>query len=1342
MRRALKWIGWTVAVASGLVVLLVAVVLVGANTRVGRDLIVSQMPKLTGGAIEIAGLSGRFPVALRLDRMEIRDKDGAWLTIEDLALDWHPLRLLTRKADIERLAAERVAVARLPISSQTEQPKPTATSSYSLPISVQLGTLRIARLELAAPVAGSPAALALDGSAHVVSLEQADASLAIQRLDGPGTYALQARIDPSALRVRLTASEPAQGPLSGLAGLPELGALSVDATLDGPRDAIGTRLSVEAGSLRATAGGTVDLVREAADLTVSARSPAMNPRPNLAWQSVALDAHVSGPFTTPRASGTLDITSLSASGAAIRQLAARVGGDGAGQVTLHMQAEGIRVPGRNPNLLAAGAITLDASARMDAPERPVDFTIKHPLIDAEGRAQTARQMRADVVLRLPDLGPLAAAAGTDIRGRTALNIGVAQQDGTTTVMVDGALAVTGGMAPLPGLIGDDGTLGVSVSFRGQDVAVSRLALDGKTLSLSAEGGLHDDKVELSWRTALSDLAVLAPAVAGRLTSQGRVAGPKDDLAVTADLSGDVASRGRAPGPITAKLAAEHLPNVPLGELTAQGQFEGSPIDLAITLQTDQAGAAHVDIGRAEWKSAHAKGALTLPKGARFPVGQLDLRMTQLADLRSLTGHPLSGSVAAGLETIERDGHQTARLQAEVHDAGLAGSASVGRVILNAAVTDPNGKPTVKAKLTADTVSASGMTGSAKLELAGPEDALAVRLAAAVQDLRGAPLDLTGAATVNAPAEQVTLSALQADWKDQALRLLSPARIGFRNAVTVDRLRLGIQEGTLEVSGRASPTLDLAVAVRNVTPELARVVEPSVDADGVLRADAKLTGTTAWPTGTVRLEATGVRMRTGPGRTLPPADLVATADLAGDDAQIDTRLTAGQLTRVTVTGRAPIRASGVLDLRTNGTLDLALLDPIMSASGRRVRGRMALNAGVAGSLSAPRVNGTAQLTGGEVQDFAQGAHISDIAALVQADGDTIRITQFTGRGGDGTIGLTGTVGIRAPGLPVNLRLTANDAKPLAGDRLEVTLSGDLTLQGEMAEQLQLGGTVQISRAEIRIPEHMPAGVAVLEVRNPGEAPPPPPAPPPNIALNLTIAAPNEIFVRGRGMFAEVGGTVHVRGTAAKPEPDGGFQMIRGTISLAGTTLTFTKGEVSFTGGALTDPSIDFVATSSNGSITANLEVTGSASDPKITLFSTPELPQDEVLAQLLFKSSTSSLTPFQVAEIAAALAELTGVTSSAGNPLDSIRRGLGLDTLSVGGTTSGPTLEAGRYVTPRVFVGAKQGTSGTSTQGLVQVDITKGLKLQGTAGTGTNTNPGATPDESAGSSIGLKYQFEY
>ena len=43
-------------------------------------------------------------------------------------------------------------------------------------------------------------------------------------------------------------------------------------------------------------------------------------------------------------------------------------------------------------------------------------------------------------------------------------------------------------------------------------------------------------------------------------------------------------------------------------------------------------------------------------------------------------------------------------------------------------------------------------------------------------------------------------------------------------------------------------------------------------------------------------------------------------------------------------------------------------------------------------------------------------------------------------------------------------------------------------------------------------------------------------------------------------------------------------------------------------------------------------------------STPELPQDEVLAQLLFHRSSASLSPFQLAAIAGSLAELSGATS--------------------------------------------------------------------------------------------------
>ena len=78
-------------------------------------------------------------------------------------------------------------------------------------------------------------------------------------------------------------------------------------------------------------------------------------------------------------------------------------------------------------------MVLDATARLDAPDRPVDFTLQHPLLQAKGTAQTAGALAAHVALTLPDLAPVAAAGGTDVHGNTALTLDVARQGATTTV---------------------------------------------------------------------------------------------------------------------------------------------------------------------------------------------------------------------------------------------------------------------------------------------------------------------------------------------------------------------------------------------------------------------------------------------------------------------------------------------------------------------------------------------------------------------------------------------------------------------------------------------------------------------------------------------------------------------------------------------------------------------------------------------------------------------------------------------------------------------------------------------------------------------------------------------
>ena len=114
---------------------------------------------------------------------------------------------------------------------------------------------------------------------------------------------------------------------------------------------------------------------------------------------------------------------------------------------------------------------------------------------------------------------------------------------------------------------------------------------------------------------------------------------------------------------------------------------------------------------------------------------------------------------------------------------------------------------------------------------------------------------------------------------------------------------------------------------------------------------------------------------------------------------------------------------------------------------------------------------------------------------------------------------------------------------------------------------------------------------------------------------------------------------------------------------------------------------------------------------------PPLPQDEVLAHLLFGSGVGKLGALEVAQIAAGLATLTGAGGGIGDPLDKVRQGLGLDRLAVrNGANGNPALEAGRYIAPGVYLGARQGSSGGS-QASVQVDIAKGLKLEATAGAG-------------------------
>lgn len=1331
MRIVLKVLGWLAAVLILVPVFAVLAAILLLNIDPGRRLAERLAGQLTAGQVEISGLSGRFPDALRLAHAELRDNKGAWLTIDDVALDWSPLALLHREAQVDLLQAGLIRLPRLPQPSTTPPPTPANDAPFSLPVRVSVDALHIQRAEIGAAVAGVAGVLALDGTAHLASLQDGDADVTIDRLDSPGAYHVQGRIDPASLSAAVHIAEPPQGLIAEVAKLPDIGAIRLDAAVTGPRTAEAATLHLTAGPLTADAKGTVDIERQTADVDVSASAPAMTPAPGITWQSVALDAHVHGPFTTPDATGQLRLAGLSAGGASVQMLTASVAGN-QGAVQVKAAADGLRIPGPKPDLLAAAPLTVQADARLDSATLPVTFALAHPLLQANGTAQIGGAIKAHAVLTAPDLRPLAGLAGMDLQGRTALTVDAGQDGSAMTVTLDGSVGITGGMGVVPALLGDDASIGITAALAGSDVTVSRATIAGRTLHLDAAGSDKADTLDLRYTVGLTDLAAVAPAVDGAVQLTGTARGPLTDLTVDASLAGDAGTKGFPKGPIKLAVNATGLPSKTAGSVTASALLDGAPLTLAATAQRGADGTLHADISKAEWKSLHAGGAFTLPLGAALPEGKLALQMTRLDDLRPLAGQAISGSIIA---TAALD-HGLATLDLRAEHAGIPGS-SVGSAVLAARVTDPAANPAVTATLSAEGIEAGVIGGSARLAVNGPQTALGIKLNANLTNLAGADAVLAAAALLDVPAKTVQLGALTADWKGQAVRLLGPARVSFGDGVAVDRLRIGFQTAVLELAGRAAPKLDLTASLRGVTPDLAKPFAPDLDAAGQISADAKLTGTPAAPQGTLHLTASGLRMRTGPARGIPAANLTATVQLQGTDANVDARLTAGSA-NLAVTGRAPLRA-GALALRADGALDLAMLDPILAAQGRRARGRITIAAGVTGTAAAPLATGDIRLAGGEVQDFGQGLRIYDISADIQGSGQAIRIAKFTGRAGGGTISASGSVGLQAP-MPVDLALTMRHATPLASDLLTADLDADLAVRGAVDGALAATGRLGIQHAAINVPEHLPASVAVLPVRIAGAPPAPPSKPGPTIGLDLQLDTPGQIFVRGRGLDAVLGGSLHVGGTTAAPQVNGAFKMVRGTFSLAGTTLNFTRGAVGFDGAGVAnriDPSLDFRADAPTTTGTASLLVGGYASAPEITLTSVPPQPQDQILALLLFGQSATSLSPFQYAEIAAALAQLAG--TGGGSPLDSVRKGLGLDRLSVGGATnangtsntSAATIEAGKYVANGVYVGAKQGTSGTQTQAVVQIDIYKGLKAE--------TDVGAS---GSGSTVGLSYSFDY
>ena len=220
---------------------------------------------------------------------------------------------------------------------------------------------------------------------------------------------------------------------------------------------------------------------------------------------------------------------------------------------------------------------------------------------------------------------------------------------------------------------------------------------------------------------------------------------------------------------------------------------------------------------------------------------------------------------------------------------------------------------------------------------------------------------------------------------------------------------------------------------------------------------------------------------------------------------------------------------------------------------------------------------------------------------------------------------------------------------------------------------------------------------------------PPANPPR--LDIVLDAPNQVFIRGRGVDAEMGGRIQLTGTTRNVVPIGTLELIRGRVDLLGKRFVLTEGLVELQGSLI--PVIRLVAETAQDGITTRIIIDGEARDPEITFESSPEMPEEEVLSQLLFRRGLDKISPLQAAQLANAVAVLAGRGGE--GIIGNLRNTVGLDDLDLQTDDEGNVeVRAGKYLSDNLYTDVSVGDDGKTELNL-NLDISETLRARGSMG---------------------------
>jgi autotransporter translocation and assembly factor TamB len=1020
--------------------------------------------------------------------------------------------------------------------------------------------------------------------------------------------------------------------------------------------------------------------------------------------------------------------------------------------------EGITGLAPEVTALLGNRVDVALDLQLDLPENKLNITtvsLEAAGIEASGNATLGLESRAvtsDLAVALTDLsllGPLSGRLDSNIKLETA------DFEKTTSLKLSAtSQALKFDDPQIQSLVGAEITLEATADSTPVALKINSFDLSTGSGSLagSAEFPMTFESLRADFDASIPDMAALNDIAGIALTGTGQMRGRLEGPLGNPALAGKVAFKalsldGYELGVLESDYAASNLLSAPQGQISGRLSHPDAAVDFATAFALHESETLNLEALSLQLADTDVTGSLTVPLNGTPVSGRLKGKIKDLSTVASLAGQSLTGAVDFDVTLKGEGDRQSAVVKLAASRLNLDSSSSEGLTMarLDATFTGQDLLQTpsfsVKAKAT-DFL--SGGFGLDQLELEANGTLEAADFNFAIDKAASPELNVNGAGRVSLgeASASVTMADLSGSFEKRPLQLTQPFTLRQQAGETrLDDLKLRIDGGEVGASGQitdASARADLSLAALPLN--LLALIDPQLDMSGTASGRARLDISDTMAAGQLQINVRDVKPDGAEFSDLPVLNGEVNGNLANERLDFTAGITGLEGTSIKASGFLPVsivlaeRSAEIpqdrpleADLAMRG--DLAGLWPLLAIDDHSLNGKLTADLGVTGNLARPQVTGTAALADGRYESLELGTLLTDLqftAALKDIDRVILSLTSSDGE--DGRLAAEGEIDLSdAAAAEIDLVANLTNARLLRRDDVSAQASGKIRLTGQ-PNSLTVQGEITTDLVEVNINGALPASIVdlpVKELNQPrtgaiasndqtnGQSA----APATTMALDLDLSLPRRVFIRGRGLDSEWSGKFRVTGTADAPIIEGNLSPVRGDFTFAGKSFKLEKGKISLGGGKDINPDLDLTAVYEAGDLKAIVAITGTAFNPEIALSSEPELPQDEILARVLFGKSTGQLSPVEALQLAEAVATVSGQLGSGEGILGLVRKTLGVDVLSAGTNQNSGEVEVkvGKYLTDDVYVGVNQGADPTSTKVTVEVEVTPNISVQSDVG---------------------------